>query len=164
MFVITGLANYVEIFGFLLIFTLVYALLAKTKILGDNNFIHLFVSFIISILFVVVPPATKYITSITPWIAVFFVVVVFIVLTVTFISGKTKIEDVMNPGIAWAFVIIIIIILLISAIQLFHLFAGLEPLKQWALQPRIYTALILFAVAAAAAWVLAHGGKVTPGK
>jgi len=161
MFDVTGLANYVEIFGFLLIFTLVYALLAKTKVLGENNFIHLFVSFIVAILFVVVPPATKYLTSVTPWIAVFFVVVVFIALTVAFVSGKTKLEDIMKPWVAWVFVIILILILLISAVQLFHPFAGLGPLKQWALQPRVYTALILFAVAAAAAWVVAHGGKPT---
>ena len=162
MFDITGLANYVEIFGFLLIFTLVYALLAKTKILGDNNFVHLLVSFIVAILFVVVPPATKYLTSVTPWIAVFFVVVVFILMTIGFVHGK--LEDVIKPGVAWAFVGIIILILLISAVQLFHPFSNMEPLKQWALQPRVYTALILFGVAAAAAWVVAHGGKVTPGK
>lgn len=34
---LTGLGTFMPIFAFLLVFTVTYALLAKTKILGDKN-------------------------------------------------------------------------------------------------------------------------------
>ncbi len=151
---LSGVAGHIELFGFLLIFLVTYALLAKTKVLGENQFLHLLISFTVAIIFVVVPPATKFVTSTLPWAAVFFVVLTLILATAALVHGK--LEDVMKPAVAWAFVGALLLVLLISAIHTFgYVF---QPSKQWFAQPQVYTAILLFVIAGIAAFILAKGG------
>ena len=48
---ISGIYFFMPVFSFLFVFLIVYAILARTKILGDSGFVNLLVSFIISIIF-----------------------------------------------------------------------------------------------------------------
>jgi len=48
---LSAVGYFMPIFSFLLVFIVVYALFAKTKILGDGPAVMLFVSFILSIVF-----------------------------------------------------------------------------------------------------------------
>src|SRR3972149_1750908 len=81
------LQNYLPILSFLLVFTVVFAVLAKSKILGESKFVNLFVSFLISTIFVSLTGAREYVLSITPWFGVFIVISLFMLALVGF-TGK----------------------------------------------------------------------------
>jgi hypothetical protein len=48
---ISGLTWFMPIFGFMFVFLIVYAILKKSAILGDNEFITIFTSFVIATMF-----------------------------------------------------------------------------------------------------------------
>src|SRR3990172_13038387 len=79
--------NYLPILSFLLVFTVVFAVLAKTKVLGESKFVNLFVSFIVATIFVSLTSAREYVLSITPWFAVFVIVSLFL-LSIAGFAGK----------------------------------------------------------------------------
>jgi len=112
------LAYIMPLLAYLFIFTLVYALLAKTKILGDNAFIHFMLSIVVAIVFILSPMATKFTALTVPWVAIFMFMVFFILLIITFVRGN--IDDIVkSPLIAIIVAVIILIIFIISAVNVF---------------------------------------------
>ena len=161
-------AYIMPLFAFLLVFLVTYALLAKTKILGGSNFFHLFLSFIIAIIFVVAPSAQNFALVSTPWIAVFLISLFFIVMILSFVQGN--IDDlVKSPFVAIVLVGIVLIIFIISAINVFgpliapylpgHSEASLTSqqayTKHFFLSPAVIGGVILLIIAALASWILA---------
>jgi len=67
---ISGLNYFMPVYGFLFVFLIVFAVLAKTKILGENKFINLIVSIIIGVIFLTMSSVQDYVQMITPWFAV----------------------------------------------------------------------------------------------
>ena len=63
---LSGLGTFMPVFGFVLIFTVVYALLGKTKVLGEQKFVHIFVSFCVAIVFLISTNAVEYVKVTTP--------------------------------------------------------------------------------------------------
>ncbi|MEK6935774.1 MAG: hypothetical protein AABW67_03225 [Nanoarchaeota archaeon] len=115
---ISGLSFFMPVFSFLLVFLIVYAILAKTKIVGDNNFIHFLISFIIAIIFLSFSSMRLYVETITPWFVVMIVIVFFVLLVAGF---STKAWDkIMTPAFAWTVIGILILIFLIAAIKVFN--------------------------------------------
>jgi len=111
-----ALAYIMPLLSFFFVFTLVFALLAKTRVLGGNAFIHFTISAVIAIVFVLSPLATKFTALTVPWIAIFIAIVFFILLILTFIRGS--IDDlVSNPVIAIIVVAVILVIFLLAAIN-----------------------------------------------
>ncbi|MBU2522736.1 MAG: hypothetical protein KKE23_00400 [Nanoarchaeota archaeon] len=112
------LAYVMPLLAYLFIFTLVYALLAKTRVLGDNKYVHFTLSIVVAVIFILSPMATKFTALTIPWVAIFIFMVFFILLTITFVRGK--IDDIVkSPLIAIIISIIILIIFIISAINVF---------------------------------------------
>ena len=67
----TGLVNYfLPIFSFLLVFIVIYALLHKTKILGENQPILLLVSLIMASFFIVNVNLVEYVEFTASWFVV----------------------------------------------------------------------------------------------
>ena len=87
------------IMAFMFVFLVIYALLAKTEILGGNTFIHFFVSFIIAIVFAMSPTATEFTIMTIPWIAVLLVVVLLILLAFALLHGNLE-DIVKSPLVA----------------------------------------------------------------
>ena len=79
---LSGIGTLIPVFGFLLVFTVVFALLAKTKALGEQRWVHVFVSFVVAIITVASANAIEYVKTITPWFAAFVVSILFISLLV----------------------------------------------------------------------------------
>jgi len=151
---------------FLFVFIILYALLAKTKVLGDNSFMNSFLALIASILFVLVPNMRKYTISITPWVVVLAVVLFFILLILGFAKGN--LEEVMKtPALAIIVVVSLIAIFVVAGIYVFGGYLSmLTPLNNTGLSqtsidvkntifhPAVMGAIILFIVAAIVAYVL----------
>jgi len=143
--------NYLPILSFLLVFTIVFAVLAKYKILGESKFVNLFVSFLTSTIFISLTSAREYVVSITPWFAVFIVVSLFILALVGF-SGK--VPEGFTKGLGIILVIALLVVFLISAYNTFSSVPFVESLSEWISKPRIYGALILLGLSAIVSWVL----------
>ncbi len=104
--------------AFLFVYTLVFALLSKTKILGEREGINLSISLIISFFFVLSPLTTKFSALTIPWIVVFIIMVFFMLFVISFVRGK--IDDlVKSPIISLILVIIVLIIFIFSALNVF---------------------------------------------
>jgi hypothetical protein len=167
----TWLAYYMAIFGFLFVTILVFALLAKTKLLGDSAWINLFVSFIFAIIFITFSPGVNYVQAIVPWFVILIVCLFLFMLMVGF--SQKEVDKFMKPWISWVFVILLIIIFLIAAIKVFNPIlapylpgssgAGADStlliVTNFLFSERFLGALLLLIVAAVASWVLTKKGK-----
>ncbi len=149
------LSAFLPVFSFLFVFVVSYAIIAKTKLLGENKFINIFVSFLIAIMFLSFSSAREYVVNIIPWVAVLFVVLFFIMLLIAFTG---KLEDIMKPGFVWVFVIILLLVFIIAAINVFsgilQEFLPGGTRAQFIYTKRFLTSFALVVTAAIVSWVL----------
>jgi len=103
---------------FFLVFVIVFALLRKTKIIGENSWFNFTVALTAAIIFIASSSLKQYVAMTVPWLVAMLVIVFFIVLIYAFIGGG-KFESWLGPALALIVVIALIFILLISAINVF---------------------------------------------
>jgi hypothetical protein len=154
------LAYFTSILTFLLVFTLVYAVLSKTKILGENASLHAFISFIIAIIFILAPSARLYTLTVTPWVVVFLISLFFCLLLISFVHGN--IEDVVkNSAVLTILVLVLLAIFLISGIHVFGpLIKGyfsqvgfsLSESRDVVANPNVLALILIFIIGAVLAW------------
>ncbi|MDP2925775.1 MAG: hypothetical protein Q8N99_05375 [Nanoarchaeota archaeon] len=114
---VSGLFFFMPVFSFLFVFVVVFAVLAKTKVLGDGR-VNLLVSFIMAIIFMNFTSLDLFVKTITPWFIVL-VVCLFFVLVIIGFSTKSF-DKMMTPAFAWTIVAILVVIFLVSAIRVFN--------------------------------------------
>jgi len=114
---ISGIYFFMPIFSFLFVFVVVYAVLNKTKVLGEQK-INILVSLVMAIIFMNFSSMQLYVETIVPWFIVL-LICLFLVLVLMAFSTK-KLDDVLKPWFAWVFVAILVVIFLISAIRVFN--------------------------------------------
>ena len=162
---ITAVYFFMPVFSFLLVFFIVFAILAKSKILGDSAFINILIGFIMAIIFMSVSSLELYFQTIIPWVVVLLVCVFLVLMVVGFASGKVT-EVLSAKTIGWIVIIILLAIFLLSAIKvfnpIFHPDLGvtsgegtslIEQLSH-AMGGRILGTILLVIIAIAVAWVL----------
>ena len=153
---VSWLAYYMPIFGFLLVFTVMYAILAKTKILGEAMGTNLIVSFVFAIIFVSFAPGVRYVQTVLPWFVVLIISLFFFLLIVGF--SQKDVDKFMKPAVSWAFIGLLAVVFLWSAIVVFNPF--LQPyVDRFTYDDRISGAVLLLAIAAAASWIMTRKGK-----
>ncbi len=113
---ISGLSFFMPVFSFLFVFLIVYALLAKFKILGESKLINVLISLIVAIIFMSFSSLKLYVQTIIPWFVVL-LVVVFLVLILGFFTSKDWSP---KSWLAWIIVIVLLAIFLLSAIKVFN--------------------------------------------
>lgn len=155
------------VFSFLFVFVVVYAVLAKTKVLGDQK-VNLIVSFIMAIIFMNFATMQLYVETILPWFIIL-LVCVFLVLLIAGFSSKS-LDSIMKPAFAWVLVGILVIIFLIAAIRVFNpvfnseygITSGDSPqiISQirGVFNSQISGSVLLLIIGAIVAWVLVKGG------
>lgn len=89
---VSAIGYFLPIFAFLLVFIVIYALLFKTKVLGDNQGIMLFISFILSSFFIVQTSLVEFVRFTSAWFVVGIVMVFFLIVLLGFLPGKTPFE------------------------------------------------------------------------
>ncbi|MBS3065779.1 hypothetical protein J4229_01910 [Candidatus Pacearchaeota archaeon] len=150
---ISLIQDFLPILSFLLIFAVVFALLAKYKLLGEESkFLNLFVSFLIAAIFVSLTSARDYVLAITPWFVVFVLISLFIFVLVGFAGEVPK---GFKTGIGVVLVIALLLAFLISAYFTFSSESFFVSLANWVSKPRIYGAFLLVALGALVSWILA---------
>lgn len=151
---------FAPIFVFLLVFIVLYALLVKTKVLGEAKWVSIFISFIVASLFVSMAGAKDYIYSIAPWFALLLVSMFFLFVVLAF-AGKADI----NKGVGVAVAIILGIVFLVALFSVFsYLMTSLpgsiggsadhSPFLNWLYSSRVSGAVLLIIISAIVAWVL----------
>jgi hypothetical protein len=148
---------FTPIFVFVLVFSLVYALLSKTKMLSESAGVNGTIAVIIGLLLLIVPEAREVITIFTPWFTLFIILVIFIFLFFMALGVKEKsllhVATQNNAFITFAIAIIVIIFLiaLSKAFGPFLLVNG-EPgfwnaVKRTVFHPKALGALLLLLIA-----------------
>ena len=146
-------------------FVVVYVLLAKTKVLGENKWLHFLISFIVSVVFFSFSSAELYVRNIIPWL----VVLVIAVFSILIIAGFTKnLDAITKPWFMWLIIIVLGVVFLITAIGVFNpafhpdlvvtrVGSGpgvVQQFKDFVTSSKVAGSIILLVVAALVAWVL----------
>jgi len=110
------------IFVGLFVFIILYAIFQKLKIFGESAGAGALIAAIFALLFTIVADLRELITFFVPWVAVFFVLLIVILMAVMLLGFTQKeiigyLTD--NPGVTTAIVIIVIIIFFIALNQVF---------------------------------------------
>jgi hypothetical protein len=154
------LAYFTPIITFLLVFTLVYAFLAKTKVLGENASVNAFVGFISGLIFILAPLARKYTLEVVPWLTVLIILLFFFILIITFIHSNFE-AVLKNKLFTAAVILVLLAIFLVSSLHVFgplvKTYAGalginLGEVRDLILQPAVLGVLLLFVIAAVLSW------------
>lgn len=107
------LDHFVPIFVFIFVFVLFYAVLLKTRILGENTGLIALVSFVVAFLFLVTRAATEFVQLITPWFVVLIIVAMCFLLIFMFLGIKPDAiaSAVSTEGTVWLIVIVLLVLL-----------------------------------------------------
>ncbi|MCS7134296.1 MAG: hypothetical protein NZ889_00330 [Candidatus Pacearchaeota archaeon] len=149
-----GVTMFMPVFAFLLVFAVTYGLLSKTKVLGENKFVHILVSFAVAIIFLASASAIHYAKVSAGWFAAFIISLLFIVLIVGLV--RKNLEDIMTKGFAWFIVISLILIFIFSGAYVFRdvINTYLSRPRAIIFDPTIFGVVILVGVTIFAAWLM----------
>lgn len=110
---VTGLQYFSSFFVFIFVWLVVYAILAYTKVVGDSKPIHWIVGLVIALLVLLSPIATGAIAFISPWFALVFVFLIFIMMALKVFGGSAA--DLADSGqLKVAFLAFIFLILVVG--------------------------------------------------
>ena len=108
---VTGLQYFSNIFAFLFVWLLIYALLMYTKIFSNNHWIAALIGLIIGLFTLFTPAVTGAIIAIAPWFALLFVFVMLIgVAGNMFGAGSELTQFPAFKGILFTIIIIIFVV------------------------------------------------------
>ena len=163
---LTPFAYFAPVVAFLIVFVVVYAVLAKIKVITDNYWVNLFISFLVATLFISVAGAREYVQAVTPWFAILIISIVFLGALIGFIG---KPAEFLNKWVGIASVIILTIIFLVSAFFIFSKLVigylpgpgfganadqNVLPVFDYLYSPRISGAIVLIIASAIVSWIL----------
>jgi hypothetical protein len=149
---IEGINFFMPIFAFLFVFVLVYALLMKTKILGESKGVNLMISFLMAIFFVVNASLVDFVRFNSAWFAVFIVSIFFILLLTAFTHGD-KLEFFRKPWVAWVIVIGIVIFFIVSSSYVFNWAINIDAIGNY-FDYQWLGFILLLIIALVASWIL----------
>lgn len=118
---ISWLSEGMPLFAFALVFVLAYAVLAKTKILGESARINVILSLILSIILASFSSVREYITTVTPWFTVLLILSFFFLMIIVFL-----IKDDWTKFTKPLTIIFMLSLLLIIIISLFYAFPSTQ--------------------------------------
>jgi hypothetical protein len=113
-----SLAYFTPILAFVLVTTLVYAVLAKTRVLGENASLNFLISFVVALVFLLAPAARTYTLKTTPWLAVFLVCLFFFLLIITFVHSNFE-TVLKSKWLAVFMILALIAIFVVSGVNVF---------------------------------------------
>jgi len=149
---VSVLGYFVPIFAFLLVFIVVYALLAKTGILGGSQAVMLFISFILAAFFVVQASLVEFIEFSSAWFGVLVIGLFFILVVLAFLPGKEPLSFLTKNS--WFSLVVlgaIIAIFVISSAYVFNWAVNWELVKTW-FSGDIAGMILLLIIAAVVSW------------
>lgn len=108
---VTGLAYFTNIFVFLFVWIIVYAVLLWTKLAGDNKFISAAIGLLVGLFVLVSQGSTQLIASVAPFLGAVFV----ITFMLNIASRMFEVDVGAFPAVKGLFIIFIVFIIIIGA-------------------------------------------------
>ncbi len=118
----TTLLNYISpIFIFLFVMVLFFAVLEKTKLLGESKGVSALVAFCIALLFMITATATELVRILTPWLVMLIIISMVFMMFFMFLGVKPEAIEkaVSNPSFFWPIFIVLLVVLGIALTQVF---------------------------------------------
>ncbi len=145
--VLSPIETFLPIIAFLFVFILIYALLKKTAIVGDNSFVAVFLSFAIAAFFIVNAQLVDFVKMSASW-AVVFVICLFLILVFIGLAGKDSLGVVQgNKSLAWVLMGVLIIVFIVGASYVFNWALNWDMIKDWFDEPWFGTVVLLILAA-----------------
>ncbi len=120
---------FLPVFSFLLVFLVVFAILAKTKILGDNAFVHILISLILAAFFVVNVSLVDFVQFTSSW---FIMIVIFVFLAFVLLAFFPGGLDFLKKGWIGAVVVgLLVVFFVISAAVFFNWVSSWDKVAGW---------------------------------
>lgn len=147
-----AIGYFMPIFAFLLVFIVVYALLVKTKVLGDNQPVMLFISFIMSSFFIIQASLVEFVKFTSAWFSVIIIAVFFLISLLGFLPGKEPFAFLGKGNwFSWVILGIIVAFFITSSAYVFNWAVNWSMIQGW-LDTNWFGMLLLLAVAALVSW------------
>ena len=131
---VSAIGYFMPIFAFLLVFIVVYALLVKTKVLGDSLAVMLFISFILSSFFIVEASLVEFVQFSSAWFGVIVIGLFFLVVIIAFIPeieiGKFFGGEGSN-WFAWVLLGLLVAFFVISSAYVFNWVLNWGMIRTW---------------------------------
>lgn len=144
---------FLPIFSFLLVFIVCYAILQKTKVLGNNSGTSLLISLILASFFIVETQLSEFIQFTSSWISVIVIILFFLFVILAFIPGKEPLKFISDGWFGWVVLALVIIFFITSATYVFHWTINLTNALSW-MQKDWFQFLLLIIISIVVAGVL----------
>jgi len=110
----------------------IYALLIKTKVLGDNYIVAIFISLILAGFFIVEASLVEFIKFSSAWFSTGVVLVFFILLLLAFLPGKEPLEFLTKGNwFAWVILGAIVALFIVSSAYVFNWALNWGMIQDW---------------------------------
>jgi len=148
---LSAISYFNPIFSFVLLFVIVFAILQKSKILGESKPIQAIVGLVLSLIFISVVEVRGYVEAVTPWFAVLVVALFFVVFLAALGLGKA--DDIAKPWLIWVFIGLLAIAFIYQGYNSFDVASNGDyiSIKHWIQDEQISGAL----------WLVVFGGIAT---
>jgi len=149
---VSAIGYFMPIFAFLLVFIVIYALLFKTKVLGDNQPIMLFISFILASFFIVQASLVEFVKFTSAWFSVIVIGVFFLIALLGFLPGKEPFAFLGKGNwFSWAVLGAIVVFFIISSSYVFNWVVNWEVIQGW-VDTSWFGMIMLLIIAAVVSW------------
>ena len=111
---VAGLEYFSNLFVFLFVWIIVYAVLSYTKALGDHRALDALIGLIIAIFVILSPIAAGTIRYISPWFALIFVFIILITVVLKML-GASPADISSFQSLKWGVIILVVFIILFGA-------------------------------------------------
>ncbi|MBT6689971.1 hypothetical protein HN903_04640 [archaeon] len=129
---VSAIGYFMPIFAFLLVFIVIYALLVKTKVLGESPAVMLFISFILSSFFIVEASLVDFVQFSSAWFGTIVISLFFLIVILAFIPG-IKIGEFFGKGnwFAWVLLGVMLLFFIFSSAYVFNWVLNWEMIQGW---------------------------------
>jgi hypothetical protein len=129
---VSAIGYFMPIFAFLLVFIVIYALLVKTKVLGESPAVMLFISFILSSFFIVEASLVDFVQFSSAWFGVIVISLFFLIVVIAFIPG-IDLTAFFGKGNWFAWVLLggMLLFFIFSSAYVFNWVVNWGMLKDW---------------------------------
>lgn len=154
---LSGVSFILPIATFVLVFAVMYAVLKKTELLGDNEFTNAIVALVFGIIILSFSDVRSYLELVSPWFVLLFVLMFFVLVLGGFMLTK-DITKIARPEVAWVFIGLLALAFLIIGYGHFGLAhnSGFHVFKDWLFRSDVWGTIVLGVVALVVALVIAR--------
>ncbi len=149
---LSAIGYFTPIFAFLLVFIVIYALLTKTKVLGESESVKLFISFVLASFFIVQINLVEFVKFSSAWFGVIVVGLFFLLVVLAFLPGKAPLDFLTkNNWFSFVMLGLIVVFFIISSAYVFNWVINWGTVQDW-FSSDWFGMVLLLIIAAIVSW------------